>query len=111
MAGVAVARFRAHISGVADHSSKRPSPGAVRLFMLALGTILIVAAPAVGVLPGPGGIIVFAVGLALVLRSSRWAKRRYVRLKRRWPRLGHLADRGLMRRRKHGRTDGRGGND
>ena len=40
----------------------------LRPAMLALGAALIVAAPLVGVLPGPGGILVFAVGLSLVLR-------------------------------------------
>ena len=34
----------------------------------------------VGAIPGPGGIFVFAAGLALVLKTSMWAKRRYVAL-------------------------------
>lgn len=84
----------------------RPRSETWRLCLLALGVVLLLAAPAVGILPGPGGIVVFAVGLALVLRNSQWAKRRYVLLKRRWPKLGHLADRGLMRRRRR-----RGGSD
>ncbi|HEY0316284.1 MAG TPA: hypothetical protein VGC28_08465 [Sphingomonas sp.] len=64
----------------------------------ALGWLLILLAPVVGLLPGPGGILVAAAGFALVLQTSAWAKRAYVRFKRRWPRLGALVDRGLRRR-------------
>ncbi|WP_223797743.1 hypothetical protein [Sphingomonas nostoxanthinifaciens] len=64
--------------------------------------MLIVLAPVVGVLPGPGGIFVFVGGVALLLRNSQWAKRHYVRLKRRWPKLGHVSDR-IMRRPSHRR--------
>jgi hypothetical protein len=70
---------------------------AVRTGLLVTGWLLIVASPAVGVLPGPGGIFVFAAGLGLVLKNSLWAKRRYVAFKRRWPRHGALADKGLRR--------------
>lgn len=47
--------------------------------------------------PGPAGLFGFALGLALVLRNSAWAKRRYVRFKRRWPRGGVWTDKGLRR--------------
>jgi hypothetical protein len=69
----------------------------VRIILLAIGVLLIFAAPLAGVLPGPGGIFLFAGGLALVLQNSLWAKRRFARWKRRWPRAGNLADRGLRR--------------
>ncbi len=68
-----------------------------RLALMALGWLLIVAAPVVGVLPGPGGIFVFAGGVILLIRNSGRAKRRYVRMKRRWPKLGRHTDR-MMRR-------------
>ncbi len=68
-----------------------------RLCWMALGWILIALAPVVGVLPGPGGIFVFAAGAALLIRHSHWAKRLYVRIKRRWPRLGRLTDRAMRR--------------
>ncbi len=68
-----------------------------RLMMLALGPMLIVLAPAVGVIPGPGGVIVLVAGIALTLQGSRMAKRVYVRVKRRWPRLGYWSDKGLRR--------------
>src|SRR3546814_13294289 len=76
-----------------------------RLCLLGLGAALVAVSPAVGVIPGPGGIIVFAIGLALVLKNSQGAKKRYIWLKRRWPRLGRMADRGLGRRPKKPRGD------
>jgi ribonuclease P protein component len=70
---------------------------AVRSALVVLGFILICLAPVLGPIPGPGGIIVFAAGLSLVLRYSAWAKRHYVRFKRRHPRKGEWADWGLRR--------------
>ena len=53
--------------------------------------------PLAGILPGPGGIFLFAFGLALVLKTSLWAKRRYVRFKRWQPKAGEWVDWGLRR--------------
>ena len=69
----------------------------VRFALFVVGVLLIVASPIVGVLPGPGFIILFPVGLMLCLQNSAWAKRRYVRFKRRHPRYGDWTDR-VMRR-------------
>jgi hypothetical protein len=63
-----------------------------------LGILLMIAAIPVGALPGPGGVFVFAAGLALVLKTSMWAKRRYVDFKRKQPKIGRWADWGLRRR-------------
>ena len=63
-----------------------------------LGILLMLVSPAAGVLPGPGGLFVFAAGLTLTLRYSEWAKRRYVRFKRQHPNKGAWADWGLRRR-------------
>ena len=63
-----------------------------------VGLILILLSPLAGVIPGPGGIFVFAIGLAMVLKTSMWAKRRYVRFKRQQPKVGRWADWGLRRR-------------
>jgi hypothetical protein len=63
----------------------------------AIGIALLLVSPLVGAIPGPGGIIVAAVGLALVLRSSMWAKRHYVRFKRWQPKAGRWTDRALRR--------------
>lgn len=62
------------------------------------GVVLILLSPLAGIIPGPGGIFVFAIGLAMVLRTSMWAKRHYVRLKRRQPKMGRWADWGLRRK-------------
>ena len=66
--------------------------------MFVLGVLLMIAAIPLGALPGPGGIFVFAAGLALVLKTSMWAKRRYVDFKRAQPKIGRWADWGLRRR-------------
>ena len=68
------------------------------MLLFVLGVLLLLAAPIVGVLPGPGGVFVFAGGLALVLKTSMWAKRRYVYFKRWQPRVGAWTDWGLRRR-------------
>lgn len=73
------------------------SSGAVRYAGFLLGWLLVLASPAVGILPGPGGVFVFAAGAALILKTSTRAKRWYVRLKRRWPKLGEWVDWGLRR--------------
>ena len=68
-----------------------------RAFQLVLGGLLILGAGVLGPLPGPGGIFLFAGGLVLILRNSRWAQVRFVRMKRRWPRIGALLDRTMRR--------------
>jgi hypothetical protein len=55
---------------------------AMRTVLMISGFFIMATAPIVGVLPGPGGTIVFAFGLAITLRNSAWAKRVYVRFKR-----------------------------
>ena len=65
--------------------------------LFVLGILLIVAGFVIAPLPGPGGIFLIAPGLALVLKTSMWAKRHYVRLKRWQPKAGHFADRALRR--------------
>jgi hypothetical protein len=62
-----------------------------------VGVILILLSPVAGIIPGPGGIFVFAIGLAMVLKTSMWAKRRYVHFKRWQPKAGRWADWGLRR--------------
>src|SRR5688500_5036855 len=70
---------------------------AVRGILVGLGFLLIALTPLVGPIPGPGGIIVFGAGLSLVLKYSGWAKRLYVRLKRKHPNKGAWADWSLRR--------------
>ena len=66
--------------------------------LFAVGVLLLLIAPVVGVIPGPGGVIVAGVGLALVLKTSMWAKRRYVRFKKWQPKAGSWTDWALRRR-------------
>lgn len=78
-------------------SSTRQRSPVIRTCLVVLGFVLMAVAPVLGVLPGPGGIFVFAGGLVLVLRNASWARRRFARLKRRFPRLGHYSDLALRR--------------
>lgn len=64
-----------------------------------LGWLLIIISPVIGAIPGPGFIILFPIGLALVLRNSLWTKRLYVRFERRFPDYGRWTDWVLRRKR------------
>ena len=70
---------------------------AVRTGLFVTGILLMAGSPLVGVIPGPGGVFVFAAGLALALKNSEWAKRQYVRFKRSHPNKGRWADWGMRR--------------
>jgi hypothetical protein len=70
---------------------------AIRTALFGLGILLMVVSPLAGVLPGPGGILLFATGLALTLKYSEWAKRKYVEFKRKHPNKGRWADWGMRR--------------
>ena len=74
----------------------KPHP-VLRQALFLLGILLIIVSPLVGAIPGPGGVIVFAAGLGLVLKYSSWAKRQYVRFKRGHPNKGRWADWGMRR--------------
>lgn len=69
-----------------------------RMVELVAGFVLIALSPIIGVIPGPGGIFVFAAGLWLVLRNSCKARRLFVRHKRRWPRVETFVDKALQRK-------------
>ena len=70
---------------------------AVEWTLFAVGVVLLLVSPVVGAIPGPGGVIVAGIGLALVLKTSMWAKRRYVRFKRWKPKAGRWTDWALRR--------------
>jgi hypothetical protein len=71
----------------------------VQSVLFALGVFLLfIAAPVASPLPGPGGLLLAAAGLTLVLRTSLWAKRRYVHFKRWQPKAGGWFDWGLRRK-------------
>ncbi len=65
--------------------------------MLGLGWLLLLSAPLVGALPGPGFLVVFPLGLAVILKHSRWAKRRYARITRANPEYGDWVNWALRR--------------
>jgi len=65
--------------------------------LFVFGVLLVIMGFIVAPLPGPGGIFLLAPGLALILKTSMWAKRNYVRLKRWQPKAGHWIDWGLRR--------------
>ncbi len=74
-----------------------------RVFQLILGGVLIVFGPIIGLpTPGPLGFILFGFGAALVLRNSAWARRRYVRYARPYPRVQRVVNFGLRRKRGRG---------
>lgn len=66
--------------------------------LFALGVVLIIVGIIVAPLPGPGGVFFIAPGAALILKTSMWAKRRYVRFKRWQPKAGRWTDWALQRR-------------
>lgn len=69
-----------------------------RIAMLWLGWFCIIISPIVGAIPGPGFIIIFPIGLALVLKNSRWAKGLYIKFKRKFPEYGRWTDWALRRK-------------
>ena len=72
-----------------------------RVFQLVLGVLLMLVAPIIGIpTPGQFGIFIFGFGFALVLRNSRWARRRYLWHTRRHPRVRRAVDFGLRRKRR-----------
>jgi hypothetical protein len=72
-----------------------------RVFQMILGFLLMAVGPLLlAPTPGPFGTIVFAFGLALILRNSPWARRRYVRYSRSYPRVQKMVNFGLRRKQK-----------
>jgi hypothetical protein len=72
----------------------------VRFALFVFGTFLVIISPIIGAIPGPGFVVVFPIGLALMLQNSRWMKKRYVDFKRRFPNYGKWTD-WAMRRNRH----------
>ena len=83
-------------------AAKRGSGGR-RILLLVIGWFLVIISPIVGALPGPGFIILFPVGLALILKNSLWAKKRYSKFARSHPEYGDWMNWALRRRKEAGR--------
>lgn len=47
--------------------------------LMVAGILVVILGILIAPLPGPGGVPVIAVGLILILRSSYWAKRQFIR--------------------------------
>ena len=96
---LATRRHLPHIAQMAKRSlyQRLRSTAQVRLALFILGVVMMAISPIVGILPGPGFIILFPLGLMLCLQNSAWAKRIYVRFKWRHPRYAAWTDR-VMRR-------------
>jgi uncharacterized protein (TIGR02611 family) len=51
-------------------------PSSIRKpIVLIVGLLIVIASPFTGVLPGPGGIPVFLIGIAILATEFEWAKR------------------------------------
>lgn len=83
-----------------------------QLALIGMGWTIIGLGVLIAPLPGPGGLPVVLLGGAILLRNSADARRLFVRMKRRHPRLFHPVERirvKLRRRRHESRTAGREG--
>lgn len=59
----------------------------IKAIGLVLGVLMFIIGVLIMPLPGPFGAPVIFIGLVLILRSSSWVKRRFLRLVRRYPSL------------------------
>jgi hypothetical protein len=82
---------------ILDRLARYDGNPAVRTGLFVLGVLIVLISPLVGLIPGPGGVFVFAAGLTLMLRYSRWTKKLFARLARRWPWHAGIVNWGLRR--------------
>lgn len=59
----------------------------VRLALVALGLVIMIVSIPLALLPGHVGVIFFAVGLVIVLRNSFSARRHFIKVQRRHPKI------------------------
>jgi len=69
--------------------------------VITAGWLLIILGTIIGPIPGPWSIPLVALGSVMILRRSRWARRRFVRLSQRFPRLMGPIRRFITRGRAH----------
>ncbi|SRR5690606_8601669 len=58
-----------------------------RWLLVGLGLLIILLGILISPLPGPGGIPVIVIGLMFVLRNSFWARKQFIRIQRRHPKV------------------------
>jgi hypothetical protein len=75
----------------------------VARWVAAVALILIGLVLSIPGIPGPG-ILVILLGVFVLLPESRWLRKRYVRLKRRYPRLFSVIEERRRRQRAHRRA-------
>ncbi len=79
-----------------------PRYGAMRRFRrlaaMMLGALIVVAGIIIAPLPGPFGLPIALVGLAMILRNSFWAKRQFIRAQYRRPKFVYPFRRLLRKR-------------
>jgi hypothetical protein len=68
-------------------STRKVTRGGVRIAVIGAGWVLMVGGFGLALLPGHLGLPLLVVGLIMVLRNSRSARRRFIRLQRRHPRV------------------------
>jgi hypothetical protein len=56
-----------------------------RIFLMTIGGLLVLMGILIAPLPGPMGLPLSILGLILLLRNSYWAKRQFVKYKKRYP--------------------------
>lgn len=71
----------------ADELARELVQRVVRWALVALGLAIVLAGIAIAPLPGPGGVPVIVVGLMIILRNSFRARRVFVRVQRRHPKM------------------------
>ena len=68
-------------------SARRATRGGLRLLVIGLGLVLMAGGFVLALLPGHLGLPLLAIGLILVLRNSRSARKQFIHLQRRHPRV------------------------
>lgn len=71
----------------ADELAREIVQRLVRWAWMGLGLLIVLAGIAIAPLPGPGGIPVIVIGLMIILRNSFRARRVFVRVQRRHPKM------------------------
>ncbi|MEO1167290.1 MAG: hypothetical protein AAFW97_01130 [Pseudomonadota bacterium] len=79
-------------------SSQPDKRAGIRFVLTVIGGLLVITAPIVGLLPGPGGIFMFAIGFPLMLKNSAIVRRFYARLKVKHPKKGEWVDWAMRRK-------------
>ena len=77
----------------------------LRWALVVLGWLLILGAVAIGPLPGPGALVLAPIGMAIILKNSLWAKKRYSRFARSNPEYGNWMDWAMRRKKVTGRPN------